>query len=68
MPQTKCKHCKNKKDRAVMVGCDSDDSIYFCCNGCKSIYLLLNDKDKEKRDKPKSTFISKLKKILKIKS
>jgi len=64
MPQKQCKHCENKKKKNLMVKCEIDDNIYFCCNGCKSIYLLLEDRDEDKGDKPKEQFISKLKKII----
>ena len=62
MSKAKCKHCKNKKNKTVMVQCEIDNSIYFCCNGCKRIHFLLNDNDKEDIEKPKESFIFKIKK------
>jgi len=66
MSKAKCKHCKNKKNKTVMVQCEIDNSIYFCCNGCKRVHFLLNDNNKDKEDieKSKENFIFKLKRII----
>ena len=61
MSQAKCKHCKNKKDKTVMVRCEVDDSIYFCCNGCRSVYLLLENREQQQQNKPQEKLFSKLK-------
>ena len=64
MSQKKCKHCKNRKNRTLMVQCDVNNDVYFCCNGCKQVHLLLNNRIEQKRDRPTKGFISKLKKAV----
>jgi Cu+-exporting ATPase len=35
-----CSHCHLKFDESVMI---KDGSHYFCCNGCKGVFNLLNE-------------------------
>lgn len=38
----KCNHCQNQFPINALHRClDGEDELFFCCNGCKSIYFLL---------------------------
>lgn len=40
----KCNHCQNTFPKDSLFVCKDDGKdLYFCCNGCKSVYFLLKD-------------------------
>lgn len=40
----KCSHCQNTFPKDSLQICkDEGRELYFCCNGCKSVYFLLKD-------------------------
>lgn len=40
----KCSHCQNEFSFDALERCvDGDKELFFCCNGCKSVYFLLQD-------------------------
>lgn len=40
----KCSHCQNTFPKDSLQVCnDEGEELYFCCNGCKSVYFLLKD-------------------------
>lgn len=40
----KCSHCQNSFSIDALQECvDEGKTLYFCCNGCKSVYYLLKD-------------------------
>lgn len=40
----KCSHCQNTFPKDSLLVCnDEGKELYFCCNGCKSVYFILKD-------------------------
>lgn len=40
----KCSHCQNEFSLDALERCiDGEKALFFCCNGCKSVYFLLKD-------------------------
>lgn len=40
----KCSHCQNQFTLSALERCiDGEKELFFCCNGCKSVYFLLKD-------------------------
>ena len=40
----KCNHCQNSFSLDALQKCiDEGKELYFCCNGCKSVYFLLKE-------------------------
>lgn len=40
----KCSHCQNEFSLDALEQCiDGQQQLFFCCNGCKSVYFLLKD-------------------------
>lgn len=40
----KCSHCQNEFSLDALERCiDGGEELFFCCNGCKSVYFLLKD-------------------------
>ena len=48
MSKVKCTHCQLEFPQDVMIkekDKDTNEQLYFCCNGCQGVYHLLKDDD-----------------------
>jgi len=46
LPQYHCSHCHNIYDQSALKKVSHNgEELYFCCNGCESVYMLLQRAD-----------------------